>query len=152
MPVVMGTVAAAGLDYLGFAGKVSVREALDFPGRVRAEDPEVGVRWITVFDPTADLSQLDPVCMMGVKARLRPVVASLRAKGPFRMILVAGAADRTRLIRSWQAMTVADPTYASDPESAGSIREACLRHGLTVGQIEAAEAEIARDLRDAMRF
>jgi hypothetical protein len=148
----MGSVAGAGLDYLGFAGKVSVREALSFPERVHADDPEVGVRWITVFDPTADLSDLDPVCMMGIKARLRPVVAKLQTKGPFRMILVAGEANRTRLIRSWQAMTVADPTYASDPESAGSIREACLRHELTDEQIAAVEAEIARDFRDALRF
>ena len=68
------------------------------------------------------------------------------------MILGAGETDRTRLVRSWQAMTVADPSYASDPEAAVSIREACLRHGLTDEQITAVEAEIARDFRDAMRF
>jgi hypothetical protein len=152
MPVVMGTVAGAGLDYLGFTGKVSAREALAFPGRARTEDPEVGLRWITVFDPTADLSDLDPECMLEIKARLRPVVARLQIKGPFRMILVANSADRRRFIESWQAMTVADPTYASDPESAVSIREACLRHGLTAEQIQAAEAEIERDFRDALRF
>jgi hypothetical protein len=148
----MGTVAGAGLDYLGFAGKVSAREALAFPGRARTDDPEVGLRWITVFDPTADLSDLNPDCMLGIKARLRPILESLQTRGLFRMILVANSADTRRFIEFWQAMTVADPTYASDPEYAVSMREACLRHGLTAEQIEAAEAEIARDFRDALRF
>jgi hypothetical protein len=148
----MGTVAGAGLDYLGFTGKVSAREALAFPERARTDDPEVGVRWITVFHPTADLSDLDPDCMLGIKARLRPILARLQAKGLFRMILVASSADSRRFIDIWQAMTVADPNYASDPESAVSIREACLRHGLTAEQVEAAEAEIERDFRDALRF
>ena len=152
MPVVMGSVAGAGLDYLGFTGRVSAREALTFPERVRAEDPKVQVRWITVFDPTADLSQLDADCLLGVKARLRPVVATLQTKGPFRMILVTGSTGAGRLIERWQTMTVADPTYASDPEAAGSIREACMRHGLTARQVQAAETEIERDLRDALRF
>jgi hypothetical protein len=152
MPVVMGTVAAAGLDYLGFTGKVSAHEALTFPERVRADDPEVGVRWITVFDPTADLSDLDPGCLLGVKARLRPVVARLQSKGPFRMILVANGAEAGAVVERWRTMTVADRTYASYPEAAGSITEACLRHGLTPEQIQAAETEIERDLRDALRF
>jgi hypothetical protein len=147
----MGTVAGADLDYLGFAGKVSPREVLSFPDRVRPGSPEVGRRWITVFEPGADLSDLDPVCLEGVKARLRAVVARLQAEGPFKMILVASDTD-VRLVERWQAITAADPTYASKPEAALSIRDACLRHGLTEEQIEAAEAEIARDLRDALRL
>jgi hypothetical protein len=148
----MGTVAGVGLDYLGFIGKVSAREALGFPDRAHPESPEVGTRWITVFDPTADLSELDPVCMMGVRARLRPVVAKIQTKGAFRMILVASSTDSGQFIEQWQAMTGPDPTYASNPEVAVSIREACLRHGLTDEQIAATEAEIARDFRDALRF
>lgn len=152
MPVVMGTVAGAGLDYLGFAGKISRREALAFPGRVQPDSPEVGVRWITVFDPAADLSDLDAGCLLGINLRLRPVVARLQAKGPFRMILVASSADNGRLIERWRAMTAVDPAYLSHPEAAGSIREACRRHGLAEGQIEAAEAEIERDFRHAWKF
>ena len=75
MPVVVGTVAEIGLDYLGFAGRVGRRGALTFPERVRPESLEVGVRWITVFEPAADFSNLDDECLQGIKARLRPVVA-----------------------------------------------------------------------------
>src|SRR5215469_10076327 len=117
MPVVMGTVAGAGLDYLGFAGKVSPREILSFPDRVRPGSPEVGGCWITVFEEGADLSELDPACLEGLKARLRAVVARLQAEGPFRMILVASATD-VRLVERWQAITATDPTYASSPEAA----------------------------------
>jgi hypothetical protein len=150
MPVVMGTIAGAGLDYLGFAGKVSLSEALTFPERAQPESPDVGVRWITVFDAGADLSDLDADCMRGIKARLQPVVDTIRTKGPFRMIMVASSTDSDRFIERWRAMTAPDPTYASNPEAADSIREACLRHGLTEDQIRSAEAEIERDLRDAL--
>jgi hypothetical protein len=150
MPVVIGTVAAAGLDYLGFAGKVSPSEALTFPERVQPENPDVGVRWITVFGPGADLSDLDADCLLALKARLRSVVARLQSGGPYRMILVASPADNGRLIERWQAMTAPDPTYESSPEAVHSIREACARHGLTAAQIQAAEAEIEHDLRDAL--
>jgi hypothetical protein len=150
MPVVMGTVSGAGLDYLAFAGRVSLREALTFPERLQPDSPEVGVRWITVFDTGADLSDLDSDCLQDLKARLRSGVSQLRGKGPFRMILVAGPTDNGQLIERWRAMTAPDPTYESNPEAAHSIREACLRHGLTEEQCEAAETEIGRDLRDAL--
>jgi hypothetical protein len=150
MPIVMGTVAGAGLDYLGFAGRVSPREALTFPERLQPDSPEVGVRWITVFDPGADLSDLDADCLLDIKARLRSGVSQLQGKGNFRMILVAGPADNAQLIERWRAMTAPDPTYESNPEAAISIREACLRHGMTEAQCQAAETEIERDLRDAL--
>jgi hypothetical protein len=151
MPVMMGTVAGAGLDYLAFAGKVSPREILSFPDKVGPGSPQVGGRWITVFEPDADLSDLDPDCLKAVKARLGAVVARLQAEGPFRMILVASPTD-VRLVERWQAITAPDPAYPSSPEAAQSIRDACQRHGLTEAQIEAAEAEIARDLRDALKL
>jgi hypothetical protein len=150
MPVVMGTVASAGLDYLGFTGKVSSREALTFPERAQPESPDVGVRWITVFDTGADLSELDSDCMQGIKARLQPVVDRIQTKGPFRMIMVASSMDSDRFIQRWRSMTASDPTYASNPEAAESIREACLRHGLTEDQVQAVEAEIGCDFRDAL--
>jgi len=152
MPVLVGAVANVGLDYLAFTGRVSRREALAFPERVEPDRRDVGTRWITIFHPAADMSDLDPECLLAIKARLRPVVARLGARGSFRMILVSDSPDNDRLMQSWRAMTVSDPTYASKPEAAVSIREACVRHGLTLEQAAAAEGEIERDLRDASRF
>ena len=152
MPVLVGAAGDVGLDYLAFTGKVSQREALAFPERIDPEWPEVGTRWITVFDPAADMSDLDADCLMAIKARLRPVVAKLAAKGSFRMILVSNSLYNDQLMQCWRAMTVSDPTYASNPEAASSIREACLRHGLMMEQAQSVETEIERDLRDAARF
>ncbi len=152
MPVLVGAAGDVGLDYLAFAGKVSRREALAFPERIDPDWPEIGTRWITVFHPAADMSDLDAECLLAIKARLRPVVGKLAAKGSFRMILVSNSTYNDHLMQCWRAMTVGDPTYPSNPEAAASIREACVRHGLTMEQAGSVEAEIERDLRDAARF
>jgi hypothetical protein len=149
MPVVVGSVADVGLDYLGFAGKVSRGEALAFPGRVDAEMPAGAPGWITVFHPDADLSALDAECLMGVKDRLKPVVARMQAERPFRMVMVADAAGPADVVARWRQLTVQDPNYPSQPEAAASIEDACSRHGLTPEQTALVIAEIERDLSHA---
>ena len=149
MPVILGTVAGVGLDYLGFAGKVSRREALSFAGSQRAAGV-AATRWITVFHRGADLSELDAECLQAMKARMRQRIARAQAEQPFRMILVADSPDSQPVVARWRGMTHPDPNYASKPESARSIEEACRMHGLTPQQTAVAMAEIESDLSNAL--
>jgi hypothetical protein len=149
MPVVVGSVAGVGLDYLGFAGKVSRGEALAFPERVDAEMPDGASRWITVFQPGADVSVLDADCMRDIKARLKPIVARTMAVRPFRMIMVADSIRSAEVVARWRQMTVPDASYASKPEAAASIEAACRLHGLTPEAIAEVISEIERDLTHA---
>ena len=149
VPVVLGTVADLGLDYLGFAGKVTRQEALNFAGSGRPA-PVGATRWITVFHPGADLSALDMDCMLEMKARMKPRIARAQAEQPFQMILVAGSANSEPIVARWRELTSPDPTYASNPEVARSIDEACEMHGFNREQRAVAVAEIERDLRDAL--
>ena len=140
-----------GLDYLGFAGKVTRQEALNFAGS-RRPAPVGATRWITVFHPGADLSELDFDCMFEMKARMKPRIARAQADRPFRMILVAGSADSGPIVARWRELTNLDPTYASKPEVARSIEEACEMHGFDGEQSALAVAEIEHDLEEALNL
>ena len=145
MPVLVGSLGDLGLNCLIFAGRVSRSEALGFPGRILPDRDEFGGRWITVFDTAADLSDLDADCLLTIKERLRPVVAGLLAKGPFQAILVSNSKYNDHLVAAWKAMTVTDPTYPTNPETATTVLEACVRHGLS--RDDAAAAAVWIDQR-----
>ncbi len=68
-----------------------------------------------------------------------PVVVRLGAKGKMRSVLVSNSKYNDHLMGCWRAMVSPDPDYPSEPETAASVREACLRHGL--GAVEAAWVE-----------
>ena len=138
MPVLVGSLGDLGLNCVIFAGRVSRAEALDFPARILPDSAEFGVRWLTIFDAAADMSDLDADCLLTIKERLRPVVAGLLAKGPFRMILVSNSRFNDQLMDCWRAMTVTDTSYPSNPETASTIAEACARHGLPRDEAAAA--------------
>ncbi len=140
MPVLVGSLGDLGLNYLAFVGKVSRTDALEFPASIVAESPEFGVRWLTIFDVAADMSDLDADCLLALKARLAPVIVRLAVKGPFRIILISHSMYNDHLVACWQAMTASDPDYPSNPETAPSIADACARHVLTLPQAAAAEA------------
>ena len=131
MPVFVGAFPGLDLNYLVFAGKVTQAEALAFPARIRPETPQFGCRWLTVFEAGADLSELDAQCLLGIKARLTPVVVRLGAKGSMRSVLISNSKYNDHLMDCWRAMVGTDPAYPSDPETAASLADACARHGLT---------------------
>ncbi len=131
MPVFVGAVPGLDLNYLVFAEKVTKAEALAFPARIRPETPQFGCRWVTVFEAGADLSELDAQCLLGIKARLTPVVVRLGAKGAMRSILISNSKYNDHLMDCWRAMVGTDPTYPCDPETAASLAHACAAHGLT---------------------
>ncbi len=149
MPVLVGSLGDLGLNCLIFAGRVSRSEALGFPARISPERPEFGVRWLTIFDSAADMSDLDADSLLTIKERLRPVVAGLLVKGQFRMILVSNSRFNDHLMECWRAMTVTDPSYPSNPETAASVPEACIRHGLPRDRATAAEVWIEQQIRSA---
>ena len=132
MPIAVGAFPGLDLNYLIFAGRVTRQEALAFPGRIDPDRSDFGYRWLTLFEPGADMSDLDAPCLLAIKERLMPVVVRLGAKGTVRSILVSNSKYNDHLMDCWRAMVAADPAYPSDPETAASVREACGRHGLGV--------------------
>ena len=139
MPIAIGVFPGLDLNYLVFAGRVTRQEALAFPARIDPARPDFGCRWLTLFEAGADLSELDAPCLLAIKERLLPVVVRLGAKGKMRSVLVSNSKYNDHLMGCWRAMVSPDPDYPSEPETAASVREACLRHGL--GAVEAAWVE-----------
>ena len=146
MPVLVGSLGDLGLNCLIFSGRVGRNEALGFPARIHPARAEFGSRWLTVFDAAADMSDLDADCLLAIKERLKPVVIGLLPKGPFRNVLVSNSRFNDHLMDCWRAMTVTDPSYPSNPETAATVAEACIRHGLSRDQAAVAEADIEQRL------
>ena len=139
MPVLIGRIEQVEVNCLIWHGPVSRSEALGFPGRIDPSRPEFGCRWISYFDPGADLSDLDPACLLELRERLRPVIAALGAKGEFKVLLVSNSKYNDPMLAAWRTMTATDPTYPSSPAFAPDVLSAPEVLGLS-----AADAERAR--------
>jgi hypothetical protein len=139
MPVLVDRIGRTKINSLIWVGKVSKSEALGFPGRIDPSRPEFGCDWISYFDLEADLSALDAECLFELRERLRPVVVGLAAKGEFRMTLVSNSAYNNPMLAAWQAMTITDAAYPSNPVFTHDIASASRVLGLS-----AADAKRAR--------
>ncbi len=131
MPVFVDRIGQTDVNCLIWAGPVSKSDALEMPGRIDPSRPEFGCRWISYFDATADLSDLDAACLLELRERLRSVVAGLAAKGEFRMILASNSKYNDPLVAVWRAMSATDAAYASNPVVAHGIHAAARTLGLT---------------------
>ena len=139
MPVLVDRIGQIDVNCLIWVGLVSRSDALGFPGRIDPSLPEFGCRWISFFDTTADLSDLDAACLLELRERLRPVVSGLAAKGEFRMMLASNSKYNDPLVAIWRAMIATDADYLSDPVIVHDIHSAARALGLS-----AADAERAR--------
>jgi hypothetical protein len=147
MPVLVDRIGQIGVNCLIWVGAVSRAEALDFPGRIDPALPEFGCRWISYFDASADLSDLDAECLVQLRGRLRSVVAGLSAKGEFRMMLASNSRYNDPLMAVWRAMTATDDAYRSNPEVVQDVLSASRALGLSEAEAERARAWI--ELRTA---
>jgi hypothetical protein len=155
MPVLVGRIGRTKINSLIWVGSVSRSDALGFPGRIDPSRREFGCRWISYFDPGADLSDLDAACLLEVRERLRPVVSGLAAKGEFQMMLVSNSAYNDPMLAAWRAMTATDAAYPSNPIFVHDIPSAARVLGLSAVDAERArvwiEARIGRISGDSRR-
>jgi hypothetical protein len=153
MPVVVDRIEQIDLNCLIWVGQVSRSEALGLPGQIDPSRPEFGCRWISYFDVTADLSDLDAACLLELRERLRPVVSGLAAKGEFRIILVSNSRYNNPLLAVWRALTAGDAAYRSNPVVVHDIESASLALDLSAADSECArvwiESRIGQISRDS---
>jgi hypothetical protein len=142
MPVLVDRIAETGVNCLIWFGRVSKSEALGLPGRIDPSRAEFGHRWISYFDSTADLSELDRACLLELQERLRPVVGGLAAKGEFRMMLVSNSKFNVPLLAAWGAINATDETYPSNPLVVRDVHAASQALGLSAAEAERASVWI----------
>jgi hypothetical protein len=138
MPVLVERIEQIDVNCLIWVGLVSKSEVLGMPGRIDPSRREFGCRWISYFDSKADLSELDPACLLELREQLRSVVSGLNAKGEFRMILASNSKYNDPLLAVWQAMNATDAAYFSNPEVVHDLRSASRVLGLSAADAERA--------------
>ncbi len=151
MPVLVGRIERLEVNCLIWLGRVTRADALGFPATIDPASPEFGRRWISYFDASADLSDLDAACLMELQELLRPVVLGLAAKGELRMTLVSNSTFNDPLLAAWRAMTVTDPRYASNPVLVHDIPSAARAMGLSPAEGERARIWIEARIDAATR-
>jgi len=151
MPVLVEHIAEPPLNALIWLGRVTRAQALAMPAAINPAQPQFGARWISYFDATADLSDMDAACLIELRERLRPVVVGLAAKGRFQMILASNSTFNDFLIAAWRAMVGPDSSYPSDPVIVRDLDSAARALGLSPGEAQQArlwiEARVAQALR-----
>ena len=131
MPVLIDLIEPLQLNCMIWVGKVSRLEALAVPGRIDPTRPEFGPRWISYFDASAELSELDAACLLELRERRRPVVAGLAAKGEFQAILTSNSRYNDTLVAVWRGMTAIDEAYPSNPVVVRDLHAAARALGLS---------------------
>jgi hypothetical protein len=140
MPVLVGAIGPIKVNAVIWSSRVSRADALDFPARIDPSRPEFGCRWISYFDPAADMSDLDAKCLLELRERLRPVVTALAAKGEFRVMLVSNSRYNDPLLAAWRAMVATEPDYPSRPDVVRDLHSASRALGLSA--VEAEEVRV----------
>ena len=149
MPVLIDRIEGIEVNVLIWFGPVSKAQALGLPGRIDPSRPEFGCRWISYFDSTADLSDLDAACLLDLRERLRSVVAGLAAKGAFRMVLASNSKYNDPLLAVWRAMVSGDAAYLSNPVVVHDISSAAHALGLSAAETEHARGWIESRIASA---
>ena len=104
------------------------------PAGIDAFRPRLGTRWISYFDSSADLSELDAACLVELRERLRPVVKKLAAQGEFQMVLASNSVFIDPLLAVWRTMVATDSDYPSNPVTVRGIDSASRALGLSASQ------------------
>ena len=136
MPVIVDKIEGADLNCLIWLGRVTRAQALAVPGRIHPDQPEFGCRWISYFDASADLSDLDAASLIELRDRMRPVVEQLAAKGEVKMILTSNSMFNDFLIAAWRAMVGPDASYPSSPVVVRDLDGAARALGLSEAEAE----------------
>ena len=131
MPVLVDRIEDTKVNCLIWVGRVSKSEALGMPARIDPSRSKFGRCWISYFDSTADLSDLDAATLVELRERLRPVVCRLAAQGEFKMILASNSIFIDPLLAAWRAMVATDADYPSNPVHVRSIDSASQALGLS---------------------
>ncbi|HLI66000.1 MAG TPA: hypothetical protein VKU90_06515 [Caulobacteraceae bacterium] len=142
MPVLIGELGPIKVNALIWTGVVSRSQALDVPARLDASRPGFGPRWISYFDSSVDISDIDATGLLELRDLLRPVISELAAKGPFQTMLVSNSRYNDPLLAMWRTLTATDAAYPSNPKLAPNIVAAAKALGLSDADAEQVRAWI----------
>ena len=114
-----------GVNISVYSGPVTRAELVAHYGSIDAEDAASGDRWISYFDSTADLSELD-VAAIGELRRLTSVMLTEVYKGrTLRVAIVCKSAVNGPVLSTWRNYLAADHDHPSDLRLFWSLRDAC---------------------------
>jgi hypothetical protein len=125
MTIVVTRLPEFGVNMSVYSGPITRAELIEHYSTIDAEDAACAERWISYFDRTADLSQLD-VAAIGELRRL--TAAKLRGVYGDRILTVAIVCKsrvNEPILAVWRNYLAADTSHPSNVHLFLSLKEAC---------------------------
>jgi hypothetical protein len=134
-----------GVNVTVYSGKITRQELIEHYSTINAGDAASADRWISYFQPSADLSDIDIAAFAELK---RITSAKLKEVYPDRPLAVAIVCDsriNEPILSVWRSYVGADAEHPSDPGLFSSLKAACDWLGLSQAAREAAILAIGED-------
>jgi hypothetical protein len=119
-----------GVNISVFSGKITREVLLEHYAALGAADRAESGRWISYFDPSADLTELDLATFTELKRVVGAKVRELYGDGRLANALVCDSRINQPILNLWRSYVGRDGYHPSDPIVLSSLKAACDRLGL----------------------
>jgi hypothetical protein len=108
-----------------YRGRITRDELIEHFGALAPEDAASADRWISYFDPSADLSAVDIAALAEIKRISFARVAELWGPGRLASAMVCESALCEPVLGVWRDYLGSDPRYPAAPSLFSSLGAAC---------------------------
>jgi hypothetical protein len=108
-----------------YSGPIARAELIEHYGSLDAEDAASADRWISYFDPTADLSQLDVAAIGELRRLTAAKLNEVYGDRTLTVAIVCKSPVNHPILSTWRSYLAADRNHPSDLSLFSSLKDAC---------------------------
>ena len=108
-----------------YSGPVTRAELMEHYGSLDGEDAASADRWVSYFDPTADLSQLDVAALCELRRLTCLKLNEIYGDRTLTVAIVCKSPVNLPILRTWRNFLSADRTHPSELSLFSSLKDAC---------------------------
>lgn len=131
-----------GVNLTVYAGRITRDEVLEHYRGLNAADAACATRWISYFDPSVDLSELDPSNFPELKRVLTAKLVEIYGGRIVTAAMVCDSRVNQPMLSFWRSYTASDAEHPADPGLFSSLKAACDWLGLSADAREAVGAAV----------
>lgn len=114
-----------GVNISVYSGPITRAELIEHYGAIDAADAASAHRWISYFDPTADLSQLDLAAMCELRRLTAAKLCEVYGSRTLTVAIVCKSPPNQSILSVWRNFLGSDRAHPSELRLFSSLRDAC---------------------------
>lgn len=135
-----------GVNISVYSGPITRAELIEHYSAIDAEDAASADRWISYFDPTADLSQLDVAAISELRRLTSAKLYEVYGDRTLTVAIVCKSPVNRPILSTWRSYLSADRNHPSDLSLFSNLKDACDWLDLS-GSASFALAAVAGEIR-----